>query len=93
MLAAPNRSRIRAVVQHAEKLPDSPAKWALRLRLESVEVLYGGAFIHEGEDVEGFAFDLPEPLALGAVLVAEAEYIGGARGGTLQLHEPRLAPR
>jgi len=93
MLAAPNRSRIRAVVQHAAKSEDSPAKWALRLHLESVEVLFGGTFVHEGEVVDGFAFDLPEPLAQGAVLVAEAEYIGGPRGGTLQLHEPRLDPR
>jgi hypothetical protein len=92
MLAAPNRSRIRAVVQHAARSADSPTKWVLRIRLESVELLYGGAFVHEGEVVDGFAFDLPDPPAPGAVLVAEAEYIGGPRGGTLQLHEPRLDP-
>ena len=93
MLAAPNRSRIRAVVQHAAKSADPPAKWALRLRLESVEVLYGGSFVHEGEVVDGFALDLPDPLPEGAVLLAEAEYIGGPRSGTLQLHQPRLDPR
>jgi hypothetical protein len=93
MLAAPNRSRIRAVVEHAAQSGDSPPKWSLRLRLEAVEALYGGTFVHEGEVVEGFAFNLPEPPAPDDVLVAEAEYIGGPGGGTLQLHEPRLDPR
>ena len=60
MLAAPNRSRIRAVVEHAAQSADTPPRWSLRLRLEAVEALYGGTFVHEGEVVEGFAFDLPE---------------------------------
>ncbi len=92
MLAAPNRSRIRAVVEHAAQSSASPRKWDLQLRLVSVEVLSGGTFVHEGEVVDGFAFDLADSPTPGAVLVAEAEYLGGPRAGVLHLQEPRLDP-
>jgi hypothetical protein len=80
------------VVEQATRSPESPRKWQLRVRLQSVEGLYGGTFVHEGETVDSFAFDLPGEPAGGHELVAEAEYLGGPRGGTLQLHQVELDP-
>jgi hypothetical protein len=90
MLAAPNRSRIRGVVQHAAPSQDSSRKWALQVRLDVVESLYGGTFVHPGETVAGIAFDLPEAPAAGARMTAEAEHVGGPRGGTVRIPEVQL---
>lgn len=71
----------------ATRSSDSPRKWILRLRIESVEVLCGGQFVRAGEQVDAVAFDLPAAPAVDERIHAEAEYVGGVRSGTLQLHD------
>jgi hypothetical protein len=86
---APNRARIRARCEDVRAAPESGRKSLLRLRLEQVEVLHGGVFLRPGDQVEAFAFDLAPVPQAGATIGAEAEYLGGPRGGVVQLYDVR----
>lgn len=85
--AAPNLARIGAICEQAVRSADSPRKWMLGLRIESVEVLYGGTFVRAGEQVDAIAFDLPVDPVVGARIYADAEYLGGPRGGEFRLYD------
>lgn len=86
---APNRARIEARCETARRSPESPRKWLLRLTLSEVEVVRGGQFLRAGEAVDAFAFDLTSPPREGDTIRAEAEYLGGPRGGVVQLYDVR----
>ncbi len=75
----------------AARSADSPRKWLLRLLVDSVTVEHGGQFVRPGDEVDAFAFDPAGRPAPGAVLRAEAEFVGGAAGGTFQLHRVELS--
>ena len=86
MPAAPNLARITATYLQATRSTDSPRKWLLRLLVDSVNSVHGGEFVRPGDEVDAFTFDPVEEPTAGASLRADAEYVGGARGGALQLH-------
>jgi hypothetical protein len=88
--AAPNRVRITADVVGVERSADFPRRWTLRLALRSVQPLVGGVFVHSGQEVDAFTIGDAPGTAMGSVIRAEAEYLGDARRGVLQLH--RIEP-
>ena len=84
--AAPNLARITATYLQVARSTDSPRKWLLRLLVDSVNVVHGGEFVRPGDEVDAFTFDPVEEPTAGASLRAEAEFVGGPRGGTFHLH-------
>ena len=89
--AAPNRCRLAAAVLELRPEPDVPQKSLLLLEVRELEPIQGGRFAGPGEQVAAFTFDDVTGLAVGAVVTAEAEYLGGPSGGTFQLYGPRAA--
>jgi len=53
-------------------------------------VLRGGTFIRPGEEVAAIAFDLVSVPHTGDTLRAEAEFLGGPRGGLVQLYDVEI---
>ena len=85
VVSGPNRSRMTATVVDAAQSPDSAEKWTMRLRVENNEPIEGGSFATPGDEVDAMAFELPEPVAAGARITADAEYVGGPFGGVFRL--------
>jgi hypothetical protein len=90
--AAPNRVRITADVVGVERSADFPRKWMLRLALRSVQPLLGGVFVRSGQEVDAFTIGDAPGIATGSVIRAEAEYLGDAWRGVLQLHQVEPEP-
>ncbi|MFB9733274.1 hypothetical protein [Ornithinimicrobium kibberense] len=86
VMAAPNRSRIRARVDAVEPVEDQPKCYftvdVLEARAES-----GGLFVRQGDSARMFVVGDEPGLRAGDVFEAEVEYLGGPQGGQLQLHE------
>lgn len=91
VMAAPNRSRIKARVFRAEQSKEFPDKWLLELEIVESAALSGPNFARPGQKAAGFTFAAAWEAPLPALIEAEAEYIGDARRGTFQLSEVRLA--
>ncbi|MGB7924388.1 MAG: hypothetical protein WCF57_14180 [Pyrinomonadaceae bacterium] len=89
VMAAPNRSRIKAKVLNVEQSAKYPDKWHLELEILEASGMGGPNFARVGQKAEGFSFgpswDAPPP----AIIEADAEYIGGAQGGQFQLSNVR----
>lgn len=89
--AAPNRCEIKlriVSVTHSDRFPD---KQELVFEVLAVQPIEGPDFATQriGQSVNGFTFDTPVTLAEGALVTAEAEYVGGARQGSYQLFNLR----
>lgn len=89
VMAAPNRSRIKARVFRAEQSKEFSDKWLLGLEILESSALSGPNFAKPGQKVEGFTFTPAWKGPLPALIEAEAEYIGDARRGTFHLTEVR----
>jgi hypothetical protein len=85
--AAPNQSRIRAVVQSVEQSPQFSDKWMLEIEIVEATSVQGGQFARGGETVTAFAFGQEPPVAVGDEITAVAEYVGDERGGQFRLQE------
>ncbi|HKS27466.1 MAG TPA: hypothetical protein VJS44_06580 [Pyrinomonadaceae bacterium] len=90
MLAAPNRARIKARVLGVEQSATFPDKWQLRLEVLESSDVSGPNFARVGQQVEGFTFGPSWDAPPQAVIEAEVEYIGDARGGQFQLSNVRV---
>lgn len=91
MLAAPNRSRIKARVLGVEQSRDYPDKWHLKLEVLESSNVRGPNFARVGQQVEGFTFGPTWEAPPQAVIEAEVEYIGDGRGGQFQLSDVRVS--
>lgn len=91
MLAAPNHSRIKARVIGVEQSATFPDKWQLRLEVLESNDVSGPNFARVGQQVEGFTFGASLDLPPEAVIEADVEYIGDARGGQFQLSNMRVS--
>lgn len=82
--AAPNSTTIRFRVLDAR--PDSLAanKTLLQLEILPAEAHHDQRFIKPGMVMPGFTFDKAQPKA-GDIYIGEAEYLGGPRGGYVQV--------
>lgn len=87
VMAAPNRSEIKAQVLRVERSPTFPDKWQLGLRILESKSLSGPNFARVGEEAEGFTFGNTLDVSPGSTITAQAEFIGGAHGGQFQLSE------
>jgi hypothetical protein len=90
VVAAPNRSRIKARVLHVEQSSTYPDKWLLELEIIESQDVSGPNFARVRKTVEGFSFGPAWEAPPQAIIEAEAEYIGGAQGGQFQLTDVRL---
>ena len=84
--AAPNQSEIKARILSMERSPHFADKWLLRLEIIAVKAISGGLFAREGQNIQAFTVQLPPDLAINQLITAEAEFLGDAAGGQLQLH-------
>ena len=87
VMAAPNRSRIKAKVLQTEPSARFADKWHLELEILESEDLEGPNFARVGETAQGVAFEQGGAIAAGDVISAEAEFVGGPRGGQFRLFE------
>lgn len=85
MLAAPNRSRIKARVLGVEQSQTFPDKWHLRLEILESSDVSGPNFARAGQQVEGFTFGDSWDVPPQAVIEADVEYIGDGRSGQFKL--------
>jgi hypothetical protein len=90
VMAAPNRSRIKARVLHVEQSSTYPDKWLLELEILESHDVSGPNFARVGTNVEGFSFGPAWDAAPQAIIEAEAEYIGAVQGGQFQLTDVRI---
>ena len=93
VMAAPNRSQIKAKVLSLEQSSEYPDKWIFDLEIIESKSLSGPNFAHVGEKAEGFAFDPLPALSSGDVIDGEAEFLGDERGGKFRLSEIEKASR
>jgi hypothetical protein len=82
--AAPNATTIRFKVLEKETDQNAPNKTHLKIEVLPAEAHHDQRFIKPGAVMQGFTFDQVETRA-GAVFMADAEYIGGPRGGYVHL--------
>jgi len=90
VIAAPNRSRIKAKVLHVEQSSTYPDKWLLELEVIKSQDVSGPNSARVGKYVEGFSFGPAWDAPPQAIIEAEAEYIGGTQGGQFQLTDVRI---
>jgi hypothetical protein len=88
--AAPNRCEITAVVLREEQDPSVPQKREATLEIRESRDIEGPNFARVGDRVEAFTFEAPSGLTEGAIIRAEAEYLGDARLGRFQLYSPEI---
>lgn len=76
------------MLTHSDRFPD---KQELVFEVLPVQPIEGPDFATQriGQSVNGFTFDTPTTLAKGALVTAEAEYVGGARQGSYQIFNLR----
>lgn len=84
VMAAPNRSSITARTGRVEAVEGEP-KWYLTVDVLDAEAIEGGLFVRAGETARVFVVGERPHLRSGDVFRAEVEYIGGPKGGQLQL--------
>ena len=84
VMAAPNRSVIRARTELVEVVEGQP-KWYLTVAVLEAEAVDGGLFVRAGETARVFAVGSRPPINSGDEFRAHVEYIGGPEGGELQL--------
>jgi hypothetical protein len=84
--AAPNRSEITALVKRVERSPSSLGKWYLIIDILGARAIEGGLFARVGTEARVFTFGDRPTVEPGDVFTGEVEYLGGPRGGELQLH-------
>jgi hypothetical protein len=89
--AAPNTTTIRFKVLKKEIDKQAPAKVHLQIEVLPAEAHHDQRFIKPGAVMPGFTFDQVEAKA-GDVFIAEAEYIGGPRGGYVHLKHLQPQP-
>lgn len=91
VMAAPNRSRIKAKVLRVEQSAKYPDKWHLKLEILESKDVSGPNFARVGQKAEGFTFGSAWEAPPPAIIEADAEYIGGAQGGQFQLSDVRIS--
>lgn len=86
-MAAPNRCEIKVRIVSVTCPDRFPDKQELVFEMLSAQPIDGPDFATQrvGQSVKGFTFDTSVPLVDGALVNAEAEYLGGARQGSFQL--------
>jgi hypothetical protein len=87
VMAAPNRSEIKAKVLQKEQSQAFRDKWYLELQILESKDLHGPNFARAGERVKGFTFGDREDIPQGSIITAQAEFLGDARGGQFQLSD------
>lgn len=85
VMAAPNSTRVQAVIEIMNSSTDQDGKVELSLIIGKVEALYGPCFIHVGEQINVFTYESVNDLEPGQGIIAEIEYIGGATRGVYQI--------
>ena len=85
VMAAPNSTRVQAVIETVNSSTDQDGKVELSLIIGKVEALYGPCFIHVGEKISVFTYESVNNLKPGQSIIAEIEYIGGATRGVYQI--------
>jgi hypothetical protein len=88
--AAPNATTIRFKVLEKETDPGAPQKTLLKIEILPAEGHHDQRFIKPGAVMAGFTFDKAD-LKQGAIFLADAEYIGGPKGGFV--HVRHLQPQ
>jgi hypothetical protein len=83
--AAPNRSTITGHVIGVEPSATSMGKWYLIVQIRDAVAIAGGLFARPGLDARVFTFGDAPQVAVGDVISAEVEYLGGPTGGEFQL--------
>jgi hypothetical protein len=78
--AAPNATTIRFKIIEKQADKDAPQKTLLRIEILPAAAHHDQRFIKPGAVMPGFTFDKVN-LETGDVFMAEAEFIGGPRGG------------
>jgi len=91
--AAPNRSEIKAKVMQKEQSETFPDKWHLDLEILESRNLHGGNFARVGERVKGFTFGDLKYIPQESIIRAQAEFLGDARSGQLQLSDVAIIER
>jgi hypothetical protein len=92
VMGAPNRCWIQARVLEVEQSSAFPDKWMLELEILETKDREGPNFAHVGDEVKGFTFSDEGFLSGGDTIAAEAEYVGGPRGGQFQLSDVKVVP-
>lgn len=82
--AQPNHTKCKVRILEKELSKDAAHKILLKIEILPSEIQEDTRFIKPGETMPGFTFDKTE-LQIGDVVTAEAEYIGGPRGGNVLL--------
>lgn len=90
VMAAPNRSQIKAKVLSLEQSSEYPDKWIFDLEILESKNISGPDFAHVGERANGFAFDPLPDISSGDVVAGEAEFLGDERGGKFRLSEIKI---
>jgi hypothetical protein len=90
VMAAPNQSEIKAKVLATEQSPDFQDKLLLELEILNSKSLNGPNFARVGEKVKGFTFESKSKFSEGAIITAQAEFLGDERGGRFQLTQVGL---
>ena len=90
VMAAPNRSRIKAKVLSVEQSAKYPDKWHLEFEVLESSDVSGPNFARVGQKAEGFSFSPAWDAPPQTIIEADAEYIGGAQGGQFQLTDVRI---
>lgn len=84
VMAAPNRSVIKARVERVERVDDHGRRF-LAVKVISAQSLEGGLFVRAGDTARVIAAADDPQLGAAHVFSAEVEYVGGPQGGNLQL--------
>lgn len=87
VMAAPNRSEVKAKVLQVERSSKFPDKWYLDLEILESKGLSGPNFARVGERVKGFTFGATCDVSPGSIIAVQAEFLGDARGGQFQLSQ------
>lgn len=87
VMAAPNRCEIKARVLQVRQSARFPDKWHFELEFLESRQVSGPNFARVGEQAQGFSFGSFAGLSPGAIITAEAEFLGDERGGQFQLYE------
>lgn len=85
VMAAPNRSEIKAKVLQIEQSSQFADKWYFELEILETNHISGPNFVRLGQKIKAFTVGEIPKLSPQSTLTAQAEFIGDQHGGQLQL--------
>lgn len=92
VMAAPNASKITAKVLELVQSAHFSDKWCFKLEIITSQSLQGPDFIRVGQRLKGFTVEPIQDIKAGCIISAEAEFLGDAKTGQLQLKQLFVVP-